>query len=107
MKDINVILGERICAMRKKLGITREKLAENIDTSSRFLADVEGGKVGVSLQTLKNLSSALSVSTDYLLGLNDNLDNRELTDLIGLLSMLNKDYYPLLSTIISELTKLK
>ena len=107
MKDINVILGERILTMRKKLGITREKLAEKVDISSRFLADVEGGKVGVSLQTLKNISMALSVSTDYLLGINDELDNNELSDLIGQLSILNKDYYPIISATISELTKLK
>ncbi|MBD5099932.1 MAG: helix-turn-helix domain-containing protein [Clostridiales bacterium] len=107
MKDINMILGERICSMRKKLGITREKLAENVDISSRFLADVEGGKVGVSLQTLKNLSSSLSVSTDYLLGINDELSNNELSDLIGQLSVLNKEFYPIVSATISELTKLK
>lgn len=69
MKDVNIILGERIRLGRKANHITREKLAELIDVSPRFLAEVESGKVGVSLQTLKNISIALSASTDYLLGL--------------------------------------
>lgn len=71
MKDVNVILGERIRLGRKANGITREKLAEMIEVSPRFLAEVEAGKVGVALQTLKNISLALSTSTDYLLGLDN------------------------------------
>ena len=69
MKDVNVTLGERVKLARNSNKITREKLAEMIDVSPRFLAEVEAGKVGVSLQTLKNLSLALSTTTDYLLGL--------------------------------------
>lgn len=52
MKDINVTLGERIKLARSANKITREKLAELIDVSPRFLAEVESGKVGVALQTL-------------------------------------------------------
>ena len=51
MKDVNIILGERIRLGRKANNLTREKLAELIDVSPRFLAEVESGKVGVSLQT--------------------------------------------------------
>lgn len=68
-KEINVILGNNIKNMRKKNNITREKLAEKINVSPRFLADVESGKVGVSLATLKSLCYALNISADYLLGI--------------------------------------
>ncbi len=60
MKDINLILGERVKLGRKANNLTREKLAELVDVSPRFLAEVEAGKTGVSLQTLKNISLALS-----------------------------------------------
>jgi transcriptional regulator with XRE-family HTH domain len=68
LKDINITLGNNIKDIRKKISLTREKLAEKINVSPRFLADVESGKVGVSLSTLKNLCYALNVSADYLLG---------------------------------------
>ena len=68
-KEINIVLGERIKETRKSKRMTREQLAEKIDVSVRFLADVEGGIVGVSLTTLKQLCECLNVSSDYLLGI--------------------------------------
>lgn len=76
-KEINIILGANIKYIRNKCNITREKLAEKIDVSTRFLSDVEGGKVGVSLTTLKNLSKSLNISTDYLLGISK-FDNKNI-----------------------------
>ncbi len=73
-KDINIILGERIKARRKDVRLTREQLAEKINVSVRFLADVESGKVGVSLSTLKTLCDVLNVSADYLLGVAESIN---------------------------------
>ena len=70
-KPINEILGERVKAQRKILGYTRESFAEEIEVSARFLADLEAGKVGVSISTLKTIALKLSVSSDYLIGLTD------------------------------------
>ena len=53
--DINRMLGERLRDIRMQKQITREALAEKIDVSARFLADVERGKVGISLVTLRNM----------------------------------------------------
>lgn len=103
MKDINLILGERVKLGRKANNLTREKLAELVDVSPRFLAEVEAGKTGVSLQTLKNISLALSTSTDYLLGL-DNITNiNQLEILYNQLTSINAKFYPLISSIITEL----
>lgn len=66
---INRELGEKIRTVRKARGYTREALAERIDVSSRFLADIEAGKVGASLITLKRVCQTLGTSADYLLGL--------------------------------------
>ncbi len=68
-KPINEILGERVKAQRKSQGYTRESFAEEIEVSTRFLADLEGGKVGVSISTLKAIALKLNVSSDYLIGL--------------------------------------
>jgi transcriptional regulator with XRE-family HTH domain len=76
-KDINITLGNSIKYMRKQHNITREKLAEKINVSPRFLAEVESGKVGVSLSTLKSLCYALNISSDYLLGISF-LDDKDI-----------------------------
>lgn len=107
MKDINVILGERVKLGRKAYNLTREKLAELVDVSPRFLAEVEAGKTGVSLQTLKNISLALSTSTDYLLGLDDKDNVNQLEILYNQLTNVNKKFYPLISSIVTELKNLE
>lgn len=72
-KEINVILGQRIREKRKEHGLTREALAELLSVSTRFLANVESGEAGVSISTLKNIAVLLDTSTDYLLGIHDEI----------------------------------
>ena len=107
MKDINKTLGERINLLRKNLNMTREKLAEKIDVSPRFLADVEGGKVGVSLLTLKNLCIALSTTADYLLGLKNDENENLAGNVVNKFSMVDVRYMPLLNLILDELISIK
>ena len=103
MKDVNVTLGERVKLTRNTNKMTREKLAEFIDVSPRFLAEVEAGKVGVSLQTLKNLSIALSASTDYLLGLDNESKLNKLEIIYSPLTNIDEKFYPLILALINEL----
>lgn len=70
-KEINIILGERIKLLRKMNNLTREELAEEISVSTRFLADLESGKVGVSISTLKTIAQKLNTSSDYLIGITE------------------------------------
>lgn len=107
MKDINKILGERINLLRKNMNITREKLAEKVEVSPRFLADVEAGKVGVSLQTLKNLCVALSTTSDYLLGLASAGEGNLSANIINKLSLVDGKYFPLINAVLDELILLK
>lgn len=105
MKDINVILGERVRIRRNMIKLTREKLAEMVNVSPRFLADVEAGKVGVSIETLKTLSLALQISTDYLLGIKD--DNFVTSEILqNAFSNLDPKYYMAVLSLINELSKL-
>jgi len=107
MKDVNIILGERIRLGRKANNLTSEKLAEQIDVSPRFLAEVESGKVGVSLQTLKNISIALSASADYLLGLDNEYQLSQLEIIYNQLIKVDNKFYPLISKIVTELENLE
>ena len=105
MKDINIILGERVRIRRNMIKLTREKLAEMVNVSPRFLADVEFGKVGVSMETLKSLSIALQVSSDYLLGIKD--DSYAVTEFLqNSFSSLDPKYSIAVLSLINELAKL-
>ncbi len=104
MKDVNIILGEKIRTRRNMLTMSRETLAEKIGVSPRFLADVESGKVGVSIETLKNLSIALNISCDYLLGLNEKDNTSELVR--NEFSKLSPKYSLAVLSLINELSKL-
>lgn len=105
-KDVNIILGERIRERRNALNLTRERLAEKINVSARFLADVEAGKVGVSLQTLKNLSESLEASADFLVGLEYEPSRNYILALFRKLEALDEKYYPALLNLTEELIRL-
>ena len=68
LKELNkVVMGRRIRTVREARNLTREQLAEKIDVSPQFIADVEYGNKGVSIRTLFQLSQVLKVSAEYLL----------------------------------------
>lgn len=62
-----LILAEFYKCLRIKLGLTREKLAEQAGISSKFLYEIEVGSKGFSGKTLGGLANALDVSCDYIL----------------------------------------
>lgn len=100
--DINLTLGKRVKEIRTQKHITREMLAENINVSSRFLADVESGKVGVSLSTLKNICKYLGVSSDYLLDLLDiKIQYSERTEILNRINQLDSKYLSNVNKIIA------
>ncbi len=107
MNEINKTLGERVKVLRKNLNMTREKLAEKADVSPRFLADVESGKVGVSVTTLKLLCIALSTTADYLLGLTNDENENLAIAIVNKFSMVDARFYPLLNAILEQLISLQ
>lgn len=60
-------IGARIRTLRESDGLSRDKLAERVEISSKFLYEIEMGKKGFSAETLRRLSLALNISSDYLL----------------------------------------
>src|SRR3954452_9706151 len=55
-------LGSRVRAWRARRGMTRKQLATDSGLSERFLADVEGGKVNVSINSLEAAARALNIT---------------------------------------------
>jgi len=82
-----IAVGERISGLRKNLGLTQEKLAEQADISVQFLVQIEHGKKTMKIGTLRKLCSALSVSSDYIInGTESSLCSAEINSLLSPLS---------------------
>lgn len=105
-KEINEVLGSRIKQVRKETGYTREFLAEKISVSTRFLADVETGNVGVSLATLKNIAVVLNVSADYLLGIVDDSFNDERQTIVNKINRIDSKYISSVDNLFESVIKI-
>ncbi|MCM1263935.1 MAG: helix-turn-helix domain-containing protein [Butyrivibrio sp.] len=60
-------IGERIRELREMQNYTRERFAEKVSISSKFLYEIETGRKGFSAETLCKIAQALSVSCDYIM----------------------------------------
>lgn len=60
-------LGERVRDARRRLGWTRDRLAERSELSPRYLARVEAGDGNISIVRLRNLARALGTTPDRLI----------------------------------------
>ncbi len=96
-KEINIIVGENIRKYRDIVGYSRERFAELIGVTPRFIADVETGFVGVSLTTLKKICEVLGISADRILWTYENELN-----LNEKISHLEPKYIPLVEDIVQK-----
>ena len=62
-------LGKLVRIVRKKRGLTQEKLAELVDVSTSYIGHIERGTRKLSIDMLHRLCKALGVSADFLMGI--------------------------------------
>ena len=87
MGDIDLKqIGRRICERRQALGITQEKLAEQMDVSIQMISNMECGKKEVKISNLIKLSEILDVSSDYILTGKSVAENKPAAEKISYLS---------------------
>ncbi|MBR4934485.1 MAG: helix-turn-helix transcriptional regulator [Anaerotignum sp.] len=55
-------MGQKVFDARAKAGISQTQLAEKVGVTNQFICQIEAGKRGVSVETLKKLSDALGIS---------------------------------------------
>lgn len=67
MENINKSIGIRISQLRKNHGITQEKLAEEIDITTKHMSSVERGASSLSLEKLITTGKYLNCTMDYLI----------------------------------------
>lgn len=77
--DLSTSIGNKIKERRKFIGLSRESLAAKTipAMSSKYLWEVENGRKNLSADMLRRLSIALSVSSDWLLGLSSVVEANE------------------------------
>lgn len=63
---INPYIGQRIRMERKRMGISQETLASDLDVSVNYLGELERGKRIVSLNMAEKLCRYFHLSLDYL-----------------------------------------
>lgn len=103
-KDINIEIGARIKEKRNNFKYTRETLAELVEISPQFLANIESGKKGMSFTTLKKLCKCLGVSCDYIiLGKEPASKNEQLCEL---LSNIDEKYIPLVEGMLGNILQI-
>ena len=66
-KEILNILGTTISTLRKKKGLSLEKLAYEMDMSKGNLSDIENGIKNPTFTTLRKISEGLDIPTSKLL----------------------------------------
>ncbi len=73
---------ERIKALRTSLGLNQVEFGRKIGVTKQSVCNWENGNIMPSIEILKKISMVFSVSTDYLLGLSNEmtLDVSELTE---------------------------
>ncbi len=69
MKKISSIkIGKNIQQIRKSYGYTQEKLAEEIDCSTRYISDVEQNRSNPSYEVLINICNTFNIGMDQIFG---------------------------------------
>lgn len=85
--DFLIDMGKRISVRRKALGITQEKLAEQMNVSVQMISNLEHGKKAVRPENLAAACKALDISADYILTGESSLrDMDRISEKVSLLS---------------------
>ncbi|MDR3293417.1 MAG: helix-turn-helix domain-containing protein [Clostridiales bacterium] len=72
MIDFDMVkTGQRIKELRKEFGMSQKDLADKIGVAQNTVAQYENGTAKTSLDVIVKLAIALRITTDYLLGLED------------------------------------
>lgn len=99
-----MVLYTRIRKAREDLGYTREQIAEKLEVSVSYMAEVERGRTGISVKMLVKICEVLGLSADYVLfGEERNAD----TMFLDKIHRIDKKYLPLLEKMITELLAIK
>ncbi len=94
-KWILEIIGNNLKTARTLKGLTQEQLAEELDTSDKFISMVERGQSGLSITSIVNICKFLNIEPNTLFnGITNFTNDRDtlIKNKISLLSNEDKDF---------------
>ena len=71
-----IIVGERLKALRKEKGISQTALGNVIGITKASVSDLEHGRQSTTLENLYILAQYLDTTSDYLLGLSNGRERK-------------------------------
>lgn len=104
MTKIYLTSSKNIKELRLRRGYSVSELAEAANISTKFLYNIEAGKVGFSAKVLFNISKALNVSCDFILTGCDANDMSLMIEIIKRFSTVEQKY---LERILLEMMNMK
>lgn len=109
MENLNTSIGNRISQLRKRQGLTQEKLAEELDISHKHVSEVERGTSSLSLEKLIDAGKRLDCTMDYLILGNEKKDGTDLlpASILSILSSNDEREKELLLEYINLYTKIR
>lgn len=94
----------RIRKAREELGYTREQIAERLEVSVSYMAEVERGRTGISVKMLVKICKVLGLSADYVLFGEERSSDKALLNKIH---RIDEKYLPLIEKMLTELLAIK
>jgi transcriptional regulator with XRE-family HTH domain len=81
--DLRKVVGANVSSLRRKNGLSQEKLADLVKLNKQTVWRIEAGASNVSLETLARIAPALGVTpADLLLGVDDKNPSESLVKLL-------------------------
>ncbi|MBV6717250.1 helix-turn-helix domain-containing protein [Paenibacillus chitinolyticus] len=88
---IRRMLGREIKKVRNRRGLTQERLAELMQSSSSYVARLESGTINITVDTLHRIASILDVTIQELFSFEEYVSELDLNDpLIKIIDLLKK-----------------
>ncbi len=106
MSDYKKEMGQRIKIRRKKLLLTQEEIAEQLNISVKHFSEVERGLTGLSIENLIKLSDILGLSLDYIVKGETESDEWYSSGILSSLQNVPKEKEPLIKELITIGAKL-
>ncbi|MEK4508956.1 hypothetical protein BSK66_12405 [Paenibacillus odorifer] len=103
--SIREVFGQRIRALREKLGLTQEQLAERADLHPNYIGQIERGLKNVSLENIQKIANGLRIELHQLFSFDQSPRLQPLEQLNQLLKFCPEDEVAFLLQHIEHLLK--
>ena len=77
------VIGNKLCLLRKNMGLTQAHVAEAAGISDRTYADIERGTVNMRVETLLRICTALRVTPDSVLTSQEEVTEEDIMRLLS------------------------